>query len=198
MDILTLELGDVTVSQALLEVKAALERHPALPLRILLGPDEMLQANLARFLTRLGHPPTVHPEGRGWRLEVPGRSLRPLQAESVPGPQPGPGAPPVPPPVLLLRSAFAPGDRALGRSLLLGLLDRLPPGTPWLGLAHGALDLLEDPAALERLARVQARGTAVRVCEASRAYLGLEAGGFGSLPAEEWQALAARGALTLL
>lgn len=194
MDILTLELGDVTVSQALLEVKAALERHPALPLRILTGPNEMLQVNLARFLTRLGHPPVVHPEGRGWRLEVPGRPMRPL-----------PVAPPAeaPPsgrsrPVLLLRSAFAPGDRALGRRLLLGILDRLPADTPWLGLAHEALDLLEDPAALEHLARVQARGTVVRVCEASQAYLGLHGPGFQALPAEEWQALAAGGELILL
>jgi len=198
MDILTLELSDVTVSQALLEVKAALERHPALPLRILVGPDEMLQTNLARFLTRLGHPPTVHAEGRGWRLDVPGRPVRPLAVE--PAPEPNPGHPPAEPlrPVLLLRSAFAPGDRALGRRLLLETLTHLPLDTPWLGLAHGALELLEDPAALECLAQIQARGTAVRVCEASRTYLGMGDPGFPALPAQEWQPLAARGALILL
>lgn len=194
MDILTLELGDVTVSQALLEAKAALDRHPALPLRILLGPDEMLQVNLARFLTRLGHPPVVHPEGRGWRLEVPGRPARPLPEAPVPGPSPEA----TPRPVVLLRSAFAPGDRALGRRLLLGILDQLPPGTPWVGLAHGALELLEDPAALEHLARLQTRGTSVRVCEASRAFLGLDSLGFQPLPTEEWQALAAHGGVILL
>ena len=42
MDILTLELYDVTVSEALREISRVLTDHPGLPLRILTAGDEML------------------------------------------------------------------------------------------------------------------------------------------------------------
>ncbi len=97
MDILTLELGDVTVSHALLEVKAALDRHPGLPLRIFTGPDAMVKLNLERLLERMGRSVTIQSEGRGWRLDVagaPSRSPLPLSplvpAAAIPSTAPAP------------------------------------------------------------------------------------------------------------
>jgi len=70
MDILTLELFEVTISEALREITRALEQHPALPLRILLGSDPMLRHNVQRLLVRLGRSAALHPDGAAWRLDV--------------------------------------------------------------------------------------------------------------------------------
>lgn len=195
MDILTLELGDVTVSQALLEVKAALERHPGMPLRIMGRGDDMFRVNLERFLARLGRPAASHGEARGWRLEVPGGPAVPLPAPEPPRPIPLERSPR---PALLLRSAFSPGDRALGRRLLFGVLEALPEGTPWLMLAHEAVELLDDPLAREIFQRLEARGTSVRLSGGSLSYLGRAAEGFQVAEDADWQALLACGGLTLL
>jgi hypothetical protein len=101
-------------------------------------------------------------------------------------------------PLLLLRSAFVPGDRALGRRLLLGILRTVAPPTPWLALAHEALELLEDPQALEVLAGIRASGVPVRISRDSLAYMRLDPGPFEPMEDREWQSLAARGSVTLL
>jgi hypothetical protein len=104
--------------------------------------------------------------------------------------------------VLLLRSAFAPGDRALGRRLLLETLGFLEAGTPWVGLAHQALELLDDPLALATLQALQARGIPVRLSVASLAHGGAGTGeggeGFDLMPDAEWQRLLVRSGVTLL
>jgi hypothetical protein len=188
MDILTLELRDVTVFQALLELRSLLAEHPGEALRIL-GQDETLRVNVAGFLERQGRKPRSTSRGGTWELEV------------AAGRRPAPAAPPAGPalrPVLLLRSAFAPGDRALGRRLLLETLGHLEPGTPWLCLAHQALELLEDPVAVQVLEGVQARGIPVQVSLASLAQGDLDPGAFAVVPDAGWQGLLARGGLTLL
>lgn len=198
MDILTLELFDVTASQALREVQRALDVHGELPLRIS-GSDELVLHNVRRFLERNGRAPQLVKEGRAWRLEVDASAAAP--------------APVVPPaavlhpafqepkrtarPVLVLRSAFTPGDRVLGKRLLLGVLAAVPDGTPWVCLAHDALELLEDPPALEVLENLEARGINIRISETSRAYH-LLAPPFASMADEDWQRPAARGELTVL
>ena len=83
MDILTLELFDVTVSEALREINRALADHPAMPLRILLGSDPMLRHNIQRFLLRLGRGTTLHPEGAAWRVEVAAGPAPPAQVVSA-------------------------------------------------------------------------------------------------------------------
>jgi len=106
MDILTLELFDVTVSEALRELQRVLEAHPGLPLRILLGSEHggntMLQHNLQRFLARVGRPATLHPDGSGWRFEVAGPPqvppAQPLTAAPVPAVVPAALAPAAPRP----------------------------------------------------------------------------------------------------
>ncbi|HEX9081297.1 MAG TPA: hypothetical protein VF768_03405, partial [Holophagaceae bacterium] len=114
-------------------------------------------------------------------------------------PAPVPEAPAQPlRPVLLLRSAFSPGDRALGRRLLLEALAQVDLGTPWVFLAHQALELLDDPVALEVLNGLQAKGVPVQVSLASLAQDDHETGDFAVLPDATWQRLLARGALIVL
>jgi len=198
MDILTLELFDVTVSHALLEVRSALERHPGLPIRILVDSDEMLRLNLERFLQRQGRPAEVRAQGGHWQLDVPGgAAVAPAPAKLLPPPA-APLAREEVRPVLLLRSAFAPGDRALGRNLLLGVLETLDARTPWVLLAHEALDLLEDPRAQAALQGLQDRGIPVRLSRESLRYLGHLEGAFAPMEDGEWQAILGRGGLTVL
>ena len=202
MDILTLELFDVTVSRALLDVKNAMERHPGLPIRILVDSDEMLRLNLTRFLERQGRPATLRAVGSQWQLEVPAAPhstpppaivLQPLQPRQAPA-----RATEGLRPVLLLRSAFTPGERALGRQLLLGVLEHLDPRTPWILLAHAALELLEDPRALEILQGLQARGVAVRLSRGSLDFLGHSDAPFEPMADVEWQSVLGRGGCTVL
>lgn len=188
MDILTLELLDVTVFQALLELKALLADHPGEALRIR-GEDDLLRMNVQGFLEKQGRPARLLRQGGQWELQVP----RAARSEPAPAPPA-----PTPRPVLLMRSAFAPGDRALGRRLLLESLEYLPPGTPWLCLAHQAMDLLEDPGAVAVLEGLQARGIRVQVSVASQAFGGRDSAGFASCPDETWQKLLVRGDLTVL
>ena len=201
MDILTLELFDVTVSGALLEVRHAMETHPGLPLRIHIDADDMLRLNLQRYLERQGRALSIRAQEGRWQFDVAaGSSPAPAAApllEALPAPVLAPVSP-GPQPILLLRSAFAPGDRALGRNLLLGVLERLDPGIPWLLLAHEALDLLEDPRALGILQNLEARGLSVRISRESLRFLQRPEAPFTTMEDAEWQSLLGRGGLTVL
>jgi hypothetical protein len=188
MDILTLELLDVTVFQALLELRGLLADHPGEAMRIR-GEDDLLRVNVTGFLEKQGR--TVRPihQGGQWELQVAQAArLIPLVSPVVP----------VARPVLLLRSAFSPGDRALGRRLLLGTLAQLEAGTPWLCLAHQAVELLEDPGAVAILEGLKGRGIPVHVSAASLVHGGQDSAGFDQIPDEGWQKLLARGGVTVL
>ena len=188
MDILTLELLDVTVFQALIELKTLLAEHPGEAMHIR-GEDELLRMNVAGFLEKQGRTARLVRQGGQWELQV-------AQA-GRPAPLASPLAP-VPRPVLLLRGAFAPGDRALGRRLLLETLSHLELGTPWLCLAHQAVELLDDPGAVVILEGLRARGIPIHVSVASLAHGGQEDAGFDLVPDEGWQKLLARGGVTVL
>ncbi len=195
MDILTLELFDVTVSQALTEVNRALEEHPDMPMRVLLEGDEMVLHNLLRFLERQDRKVVSTPMGSHWQLDI--AAL--LSRKPLPAPPSLPVVrPPAAKPLLVLKSAFVPGDRSLGRLLLLGLLRAVQPPVPWVGLAHEGLELLEDPQALEALEALKARGIPIRISRESLAYMQKGPGPFELLEDSEWQALVARGEAILL
>lgn len=200
MDFLSLELYDLTAFQALVELRRVMEEHPTTTLRTS-GDDETVRLNVIRFMEKEGRGVKVISSGRPWQLEVAGGS-RPAK---LPPPAPilSPALVPIvvpqsiPRPVMLLRSAFAPGDRALGRRLLLDLLRNLDVRIPWIGLAHEALELLEDPIAREVLMELQDRGLRVRISVASLAYLGRDMEPFEALEDLEWQGPAGKGELTL-
>lgn len=205
MDILTLELFDVTVSQALGETRRALDQHPGLTLRIILGQDEMLRDNLLRFLQREGHAATAQDLGRHWQVEVTPKA----RAAAPPAPEVPPAAlpnllplplpiPEAPRPLVLLHAGYPGGEGDQGRRLLLEVLGRVAPPTPFLALAHGAMDLLEDDFARTRLEALQARGVPVRVSREGLIFRSEAAAPFEELVDAEWQSLLARGQATLL
>ena len=188
MDILTLELLDVTVFQALLELRGLLTDHPGEAMRIR-GEGDLLRVNVAGFLEKQGRTARLIRQGGQWELQV-AQAARPI-------PRVSPAMPAIRP-VLLLRSAFAPGDRALGRRLLLETLSHLEPGTPWLCLAHQAVELLEDPGAVAILEGLKGRGIPIHLSAASLVHGGQQAAAFDQIPDEGWQKLLARGGVTVL
>lgn len=189
MDILTLELRDVTVFQALLELRSILTEHPQEAL-LIRGEDDMLRINVAGFLEKQGRTALPVQQGRHWELHV----ASVFRAAGAPAA----AAPAAPRPVLLLRSAFSPGDRALGRRLLLETLANLEVGTPWLCLAHQAVELLDDPGAVAVLEGLKGRGVPVRLSAASLEHAGLDPQSFERVPDEGWQKLLGRGGVTVL
>jgi hypothetical protein len=206
MDILTLELFDVTISEALREVDRALATQPALPLRILLGPDPMLRHNVQRLLDRLGRPATQFQEGQVWRVDVAGTARGPAAPPKAPPPAPAGAPAPMPAapagpgvrPLLITRSHLGQGSQDIGRRLLLGVLRELDPAVPWLGLALEGLDLLDDPQARTLLDQLQARGTPVRISRESQLFP-LDPGlGFEVMEDSRWQRLAGRGEMTII
>jgi hypothetical protein len=188
MDILTLELLDVTVFQALLELRGLLADHPGQAMRIR-GEDDLLRMNVAGFLEKQGRTARLVRQGERWELQV-AQAARPIPLVS-------PAAPTIRP-VLLLRSAFAPGDRALGRRLLLETLSHLEAGTPWICLAHQAVELLEDPGAVAILEGLRGRGIPIHLSASSLAHGGQQTAAFDLVPDEGWQRLLARGGVTVL
>jgi len=86
----------------------------------------------------------------------------------------------------------------MGRRLLLETLSQLEPGTPWLCLAHQAVELLDDPGAVVILEGLKGRGIPVHVSAASLAHSGQESPGFDQVSDEGWQKLLARGGVTVL
>jgi hypothetical protein len=212
MDIVTLELFDVTVSEAIRETARALDQHPGLPLRILLGGDGMVRHNVVRLLERSGHAAQPQPEGAHWRIDIAGlpgaaqlpapAAMRPLAptAPAVDAPPQGLSQPACRP-LLLTRSRLGSGTpvgQDAGRRLLLGVLDNLDPAVPWLGLALEGLELLEDDQALALLERLRARGVRVRISRDSQLFPSEWGERFELLEDSHWQRLAGRGELTII
>lgn len=177
-----LDLFDLSAFQALVALREALQHHPLEGLAVR-GEDDTIRVNIQRQLDKQGRRWREQRQGRLWVIDVEALATQPTGVQR--------------PPVLVLRSAFAPGDRALGRRLLVDTLRALDRGVPWLCLAHEALDLLEDPSAMETLEGLREEGIPVFISTASRQYLGLSAP-FPDLADEAWQGALGRGELTVL
>ena len=65
-------------------------------------------------------------------------------------------------------------------------------------LAHDALDLLDDPIALECLKGLQSRGIPIHLSKASQAYLGRFEPAFLPMDDAQWQSMLGKGELTVL
>jgi len=205
MDILTLELVEVTVSEALREIQRVMEAHPGLPLRILTTGDEMLLHNVQRFLDRSGRSTSAQREGGRWRIDtsprevpVPALPRAPAPVLPLPAPAPAPAAPARPRPLLLTRATLGPAQGGEGRRLLLGLLRDLDPEVPWVGLALEAAQLLEDPEGLALLEALRDRGTPVRVSRGSLLFPDGPGRAFEAMEDSLWLRMAGRGELTLV
>lgn len=205
MDILTLELFDLTISQALIEVRNALQKHNC-RIRILLPLDDMLRINLERLIEREGRQGQTHQVGSVFQMDLPVSQRPPF---TPPPATPLPAPVPLPAPILhvetgaprhflLLHSAYSPGERALGRQLLLGVLEQIEAKGQSLALAHSALELLEDPRAMEILLDLQAKGVKIQVSAGSLRYHGLQACPFPVVDDALWQKSLAQGLLQVL
>jgi hypothetical protein len=202
MDILTLELFDRSISQVLGELNRALEAHPTMALRIYLDGEEMLLHNVQRLLERHGRRSTTTSLGPNWQVDVTaGTAKAPVpQSQPITAPPLEPAFRPTPSakPIVLLHSAFSPGDRALGRRLLLGILRQVESPTPWILLAHEALELLQDPHGLEVLETLRRKGIPVKLSQESLDYWSLQPGAYEVMEDSVWQALVGRDALVIL
>lgn len=208
MDTLILELFDLTISQALIEVRNALQKHTG-RIRILLPLDEMLRINLERLIEREGRNGNTQQVGSVFQMDLPVTHRLAAPPLPPPPPPPVPIRTPLPAPMLpadmaapkhflLLHSAFSPGERALGRQLLLGVLEQIHASDPTLTLAHAALELLEDPRAMEILLDLQAKGAKIQVSSGSLRYHGIQACPFALVEDDVWQKILAQGMLQIL
>jgi len=91
MDILTLELLDVTVFQALLELRGLLADHPGEAMRIR-GEDDLLRVNVTGFLEKQGRAVRVVRQGALWELQV-AQASRPVPLVSPVAPTARPSLP---------------------------------------------------------------------------------------------------------
>jgi hypothetical protein len=182
MDHPTLDLFDLSAYQALVALRDMLQAHPLASFMVR-GEDDTIRANVQRQLEKQGRRWTEQKHGRSWQLEV--ESLG--SSSALPKRQP----------VLVLRSAFTPGDRALGRKLLLQTLRNLDRGVPWVCLAHEAVELLEDETAMEALHALREEGIAIFLSATSCQFYG-KTMVFPELSDDAWQAAYGRGELTIL
>ncbi len=182
MDHPTLDLFDLSAYQALVALREMIQTHPLAGF-VVRGEDDTIRANVQRQLEKQGRRWAEQRQGRTWQLEV--ESLGSSSAL------------PKRPPVLVLRSAFTPGDRALGRKLLLQTLRNLDRGVPWVCLAHEAVELLDDEEAVETLHALREEGIAIFLSAVSCQFHG-KAMVFPELGDEAWQTAYGRGELTVL
>jgi hypothetical protein len=200
MDIVTLELFDLTVSQAVLEVQRVLDSHPGGAVRIVLD-DEMHKHNVIKLLQKKGLTLQVSTQGQVVTIDVKASKsearegqkptyLKPavvIPAESKPAPIQ---------PVLVLSSSIGTGDPMIGRRLLLEILRRVNKQIPWVGIAHDGASLVRDPAGLKVLKDLVASGVLVRISRESKLFYPDETNGFEIMEDSEWQMLLLKGNIT--
>jgi hypothetical protein len=195
MSIVTIELFDLTVSQAVMEVQRALESHSDSAFRIVLE-DETHKYNVVKLLDKRGRSYKTKIQGSIETIEVGAirKSAYPAPAVVIPAaakPKPDPIKP-----VLVLSGSLGDGDKIIGRRLLLEIIRRADKRIPWIGIAHEGASLLGDQAGLKTLKGIQASGVPVRVSRECMMFHPEEASGFETMEDSEWQALLLAGKAT--
>ena len=193
MDIITLELFDLTVSQAVLEVQRVLDTHPNSAIRVVLD-DETHKRNVIKLLDKHGRTVNVHTQGQIATIDVnaikrptylPPAVIVPLEPKPVPIP-----------PVLVLSGSIGIGDPIIGHRLLLEVLRRADKHIPWIGIAYEGASILTDPTGQKILRNLKASGVSIRVSRDCMMFHPEEADGFEVMEDTEWQALLLRGNVT--
>ena len=193
MDIITLELFDLTVSQAMLEVQRVMDTHPGSPIRIVLD-DEMHKLNVVKLLEKKGRSVSISSQGQLETIDV--------KAEKIPTFLPPAVVIPIEPrpspimPVLILSGAIGTGDQAIGRRLLIEILRRVDKQIPWVGIAHEGASILRDSVGLKVLQDLTALGVPIRISRESKMFFPDETSGFEVMEDSEWQALLLKGGIT--
>lgn len=193
MDIITLELFDLTVSQAMLEVQRVLKTHPGSPIRIVLD-DEMHKLNVVKLLEKQGRSVSISVQGQLETIDVKGEkrpTFLPPAAVIPIEPKPAPI-----PPVLILSGSIGIGDQTMGRRLLIEVLRRADKQIPWIGIAHEGAAILRDPAGFKLLQNLAASGVPVRVSKESMMFYPEETSTFEAMEDSEWQTLMLKGNIT--
>jgi len=197
MDIITLELFDLTVSQAVIEVQRAFEAHPASAFRIVLD-EEPHRHNVIKLLDKHGRDYSACSKGPLVTIDVKATKKPMLTAAPV---RVIPAEPKLAPtqsilPILVLSSAIGTGDPLTGRRLLLDILRRADRQIPWICVAHEGALLFRDAASLKVLQGLVASGVSVRVSRDCMMFHPDEAKGFEMMEDSEWQTLLLKGKVT--
>jgi hypothetical protein len=193
MDIVTIELFDLTVSQALQEVQRAMDANPTSALRIMLD-DEMHKHNVIKLLDKHGRALELSSSGQLVTIEVKAINKPKLlpPAQIIPADY----RPARAQPVLILSGSIGAGDPNMGRRLLLEILRRADKQIPWVGLAFEGGTLLRDPAGAKALRDLVSAGVPVRISRECRMFYPDETAGFEVMEDSEWQTLLLKGNAT--
>jgi hypothetical protein len=204
-DIEPLELFDMTVSQAVLDVQKQLDARPGQALCIVMD-DETHRRNVVKLLNKYGR--TFNEQAKGALVTIDVDPMKVLkkppvltpvavprfstQAEQAQAPPP----PAQPLPVLILSCAVGGGDKTTGRRLLIEILRRADRSIPWVGVAFEGASLLRDPDGLKALRGLNASGVKVRVSRECAMFNADESAGFDVMEDSEWHGLLLKGKVT--
>ncbi|MDR0499315.1 MAG: hypothetical protein LBH03_06255 [Holophagales bacterium] len=193
MDTITIELFDLTVSQALIEVQRVLDTHPNSAISIVLD-DEMQKRNVIKLLDKHGRSVNVYNQGQMLIIDV----IALKRPTYLPPAVVIPVEPKLAPinPVLILSGSIGIGDPLMGRRLLLEVLKRADKHIPWIGIAYEGFSILKDTAGLKILRNLAASGVSVRVSKECMMFYAEEASGFEVMEDSEWQSLLIKGNVT--
>ncbi|MDR2561469.1 MAG: hypothetical protein LBC63_06845 [Holophagales bacterium] len=193
MDVVTIELFDLTVSQALQEVQRVMDANPASAIRILLD-DEMHKHNVIKLLDKHGRAVELSSSGQLVTIDV----------KAINRPKLTPPAQVIPAdykplrtqPVLILSGSIGAGDPNMGRRLLLEILRRADKQIPWVGIAFEGGVLLRDPAGAKVLRGLVSAGVPVKVSRECQMFYPDETEGFEVMEDSEWQTMLLKGNAT--
>jgi hypothetical protein len=193
VDIVTIELFDLTVSQALHEVQRSMGANPTSAMRII-SDDERIKHSVIKLWDKHGRDLDISSSGQVVTIDVKAinkpKLLPPAQVIQADH------RPVQTRPVLILSGTIGAGDPNTGRRLLLEILRRADKQIPWVGIAFEGGSLLRDPAGAKALRGLAAAGVRVRVSRECQMFYPDEAAGFEAMEDSEWQMLLLKGNVT--
>ena len=193
MDTITIELFDLTVSQALIEVQRVLDTNQNSAVQIVLD-DDTHKRNVIKLLDKYGRTVNVRTQGQLVIIDVVALKRPAYMPPAVIIPAEPKQAPIKP--VLVLSGSIGIGDPLMGRRLLLEVLKRADKQIPWIGIAYEGASILKDSASLKVLRNLAASGVSIRVSKECMMFYSEEASGFEVMEDSEWQMLLIKGNIT--